>query len=178
MMDKVKLLWSDWYWLWLWSGSCWAYNVHFKPVFDQIIKLHILESSLILASFAVQCTRGSEGWISRTAIGWCDKLLTCQRFWSADSGSCTVEAEQWLDSPTSVPFFSLRQPEVANRASECYGDRHKTRKNPVLFSTCVCVCVTWLSSSENPPNRHNSFLKSVLAFWQQDCQQLPFLTTK
>ncbi len=54
--------------------------------------------------------RGEQGPIirSRMAVGRLDEFLTCQKFWSADLGSRTVETEQCADFPMSVNFFSLR----------------------------------------------------------------------
>ncbi len=57
-------------------------------------------------------------------------------------GPHTVEAEQRLDSPASVPCFSLHLPEVANRASESQGDmqlHHKEKKERYSYQSSAHV---------------------------------------
>lgn len=56
-------------------------------------------ADFVSSGIIMQCTGGARG------IGWLDEFMACQKFWSADSGSSTVEAEPQADSPTTVFFF-------------------------------------------------------------------------
>ncbi len=132
-----------------------------KTAFDLIIELHNSFQSWTDLGFVVchilVVYRGQRGPIIHfwTAVRRSDKFLTCQKFWSVDSGSLTVEAEQQLDS-LSVPFSSLCLPKVANRTSECRGECNCTTREKKEHHSSQSVA----NVSDQVDNSKSSWLTS------------------
>lgn len=59
------------------------------------------------------CTVGSKGSLSA-------EFLTCHKFWLANSGSCTAEAEPQADSQMFSTFFSLTNGMSENNMATSY----------------------------------------------------------